>query len=145
MDLLARARTLAACPLFAELAPAVVIRLAERARARTVEPGERITTDGGNVWVVAEGALVVASRGTVAADATASHVRRHGGRARAGNALGLVRVIAPTTPAIEAVAEGDVTLLGLGVDDVHDVLEEDPAALAALVDALARVLLEDST
>ena len=33
MDLLARAAALAACPLFEDLAPALLIRLAERAHA----------------------------------------------------------------------------------------------------------------
>src|SRR3569623_1156347 len=37
MDLLERARTLAACPLFEGLAPAVIIRLAERARTCELE------------------------------------------------------------------------------------------------------------
>ena len=145
MDLLQRARTLAACPLFADLAPAVVIRLAERARARDLEPGERVTTEDGVVWVVATGSLVVASRGAVPSGATTSNVRRHGGRAEAGSALGLVRVIAPATPPVEAVAERPTSVLALGVDDVRDVLEEDPAALAALAGALASVLLEGTT
>jgi CRP-like cAMP-binding protein len=142
MDLLERARTLVACPLFAALAPAVLIRLAERARARDLEPGERISTEDGTVWVVASGALVVASRSAVPSGATTSNVRRHGGRAEAANALGLVRVIAPHTPAIEAVAEQPSCVLALGADDVRDILEEDPAALAALADTLAGVLLE---
>ena len=145
MDLLERARTLAACPLFADLAPAVVIRLAERARARDLEAGERVTTEDDTVWVVATGSLVVASRGAVASGATASIVRRNGGRAEAGSALGLVRVIARATPAVEAVAERPTSVLALGVDDVRDVLEEDPAALGALAGALAKVLLEGTT
>jgi hypothetical protein len=144
MDLLQRARTLAACPLFAELAPAVVIRLAERARSRELEPGERVTTDE-TVWIVADGSLVVASRSAVPSGATTSNVRRHGGRAEAGRALGLVRVIAPGTLPVEAIAERATSLLALGVDDVRDVLEEDPAALAALAGALASVLLEGTS
>src|SRR4029077_10202557 len=54
MDLLERAATLAACPLFEKLAPAVVIRLAERARASELLPGERRTTED-TVWIVARG------------------------------------------------------------------------------------------
>ena len=61
MDLLERARTLAACPLFAGLQPAVVIRLAERARPEALEAGERRTTDD-TVWIVGSGSLVIVSR-----------------------------------------------------------------------------------
>jgi CRP-like cAMP-binding protein len=140
IDLLERARTLATCPLFGGLAPAVLIRLAERARVDELEPGERRTTDD-IVWVVASGSLVVASRGAVPSGATTSNVRKHGGRVTAGGALGMIRVVAPATPPVEAVAEAATTVIGLAVDDVRDVLEEDPTALAALADALAGLLL----
>ncbi len=141
MDLLERARALAACPLFADLAPAVVIRLAERARPSSLDPGERKTTDD-TVWVVVEGSLVIASRAAMSAIASISTTRRHGGTATAGHVLGLVRVIAPQTPALDAVAEQRSVVLGLSVDDMRDVLEEDPVALGALSAALARRLLE---
>ncbi len=59
----------------------------------------------------------------------------------APHVLGLVRVIAPQTPTVEAIAERATRVLGLAVDDIRDVLEEDPLALAALSGALARVLL----
>lgn len=139
MDLLERARALAACPLFAELAPAVVIRLAERARVAELAAGERRTTDD-TVWVVADGALVVVARGAAALDASASSMKRKGGLAEAGHVVGLVRVVAPTTPVVEAIAERPSTVLALGLDDLRDVLEEDPSALAALAGALANVL-----
>ena len=58
--------------------------------------------------------------------------------------LGLVRVVAPQTPAVEAIAEQPSTVVGLALDDLRDVLEEDPLALAALADALAQVLLQDA-
>lgn len=141
MDLLERARALAACPLFAELAPAVVIRLAERARPSELLPGERRTTDDA-VWIVAEGSLAIIARGGGAAEISASSIQRRGAVATPGQAVGLVRVIAPGTPAIDAVATGPTTVLSIGHDDVRDVLEEDPAALAALAAALARTLLE---
>jgi CRP-like cAMP-binding protein len=141
MDLLERARALAACPLFADLAPAVVIRLAERARPATLEPGERKTTDD-TVWIVVDGSLVIASRAAMSAVASISTTRKHGGTATRGHVLGLVRVIAPQTPALDAVAERPSTVIGLSVDDIRDVLEEDPVALAALSGALARRLLE---
>ena len=140
MDLLERATALAACPLFADLAPAVVIRLAERARPRILEAGERLTTDG-NVWVVVDGQIVIASTAAVSLDATASTTRRHGGIATAGHVLGLVRVVAPATPPLTALAVKPSNVVGLTLDDMRDVLEEDPIALAALADALARVLL----
>lgn len=143
MDLLERARTLAACPLFESLAPAVIVRLAERARADTLERGERRTTED-DVWVVAGGSLAVAVRELVTGDqlATASVVRSHGTNAVAGNALGLIRVVRGATPVLEVVAEQPSVLVGLAVDDVRDVLEEDPQALAAIADRLAALLLE---
>lgn len=144
MDLLERARTLAACPLFESLAPAVVVRLAERARASELVRGERRTTDD-TVWVVASGSLAVMVRpegGT--ADITASIAKKRGAGATAGNALGMIRVIRPTTPAVELIAEQPSVVIALAVDDVRDVLEEDPAGLSALADRLAGLLLSDS-
>jgi CRP-like cAMP-binding protein len=140
MDLLERARALAACPLFADLAPAVVIRLAERARPSELEAGERRTTDD-NVWVVAAGALAIVAHGEAALDASVSSMKRKGTIASAGHVVGLVRVIAPATPVVDAVADRATVVLSLAIDDMRDVLEEDPLALAALADALARKLL----
>jgi CRP-like cAMP-binding protein len=68
-------------------------------------------------------------------------VRKHGTSAVAGNALGLIRVVRGDTPVVEVVAEVTSTLVGLAVDDVRDVLEEDPAALVAIADRLAALLL----
>ena len=141
MDLLERARALAACPLFAELAPAVVIRLAERARPGALEAGERRSTED-TVWIVADGSLAVVARGQAATDASVSSIRRRGGTAKPGNVVGLVRVIAPNTPVVEAIADRPSTVLSLAIDDIRDVLEEDPAALAALAGALATILLD---
>ncbi len=138
MDLLARARALAACPLFGSLAPAVVVRLAERARVVQLERGERRTTED-DVWVVARGTLAVAVR--EAGSPTASLVRKRGAGATAGTALGMIRIVRHETPVIEAVAEEPSVLVGLAADDVRDVLEEDPTALAALADRLAAQLL----
>jgi CRP-like cAMP-binding protein len=143
MDLLERARALAACPLFADLAPAVVIRLAERARPSELEAGERRTTDD-NVWVVASGALAIVARGEAALDASVSSMKRRGTTATPGNAVGLIRVINPSTPVVDAVADRPSVVLSLALDDVRDVFEEDPLALAALADALARQLLDRS-
>ncbi len=141
MDLLERARALAACPLFADLAPAVVIRLAERARPSELEPGERRTTDD-NVWVVATGSLAIVARGAAALDATVSTMKRSGTIATPGQAVGLIRVVNPATPVVDAVAERATVVLSLGLDDVRDVFDEDPIALAALAGALARKLLD---
>jgi len=140
MDLLERARALAACPLFSDLAPAVVIRLAERARPSELEAGERRTTDD-NVWVVATGSLAIVSRGEAALDASVSSMKRKGSIATPGHAVGLIRVIAPATPVVDAIADRATVVLSLALDDVRDVLEEDPIALTALADALARLLL----
>jgi len=141
LNLLERARALAACPLFAELAPAVVIRLAERAHPSELAAGERRTTDEA-VWVVAEGSLAIVARGAAAIDASVSSMKRHGSTATPGSVVGLVRVVAPGTPVVEAVADRPSTVLSIDLDDARDVLEEDPAALAALAGALARLLLE---
>jgi hypothetical protein len=141
VDLLERAQTLAACPLFENLAPAVLVRLAARARADELERGERRTTDE-NVWVVAAGTLAVAVRSEAAGVATASLVRRTGAPAIAGNALGFVRVVRAATPVVVVVAVEPSVLVGLAVDDVRDVLEEDPRALASLVQRLAAVLVD---
>jgi CRP-like cAMP-binding protein len=143
MDLLERARTLAACPLFEGLAPAVIVRLAERARVNELERGERRTT-ANDVWVVASGSLAVGVQELTSAEtlATASVVRKHGSGARPGHALGLIRVVQPATPIIEVVAEVASVVVGLAVDDVRDVLEEDPGALAAIADRLAALLLD---
>jgi len=124
MDLLERARVLAACPLFDQLAPPVVIRLAERARAAELAAGDRRTTDD-TVWIVARGRLVVA-----------------GASAGAGRAIGLVRVVRPQTAPVELVAAEPSELVALAATDVHDVLEEDAAAGAALADRLAALLAE---
>ena len=141
MDLLDRARALAACALFENLAPAVVIRLAERARTSELARGERRTTED-TVWVVASGALAVAVRLETAEVATASIVRKRGAPATTGHALGVIRVVRGETPVVEVVAEQPSVLVGLAVDDVRDVLEEDPAALTALADRLAGLLLD---
>jgi hypothetical protein len=144
MDLLERARTLAACPLFESLAPAVLIRLAERARTSELERGERRTTDD-TVWVVASGSLAVVVREPSTTNITASIARKRGAPAVAGNALGMIRVIRPATPVVEVIAEQPSTIIGVSFDDVRDVLEEDAAALTSLADRLAGLLLSTPT
>ncbi len=142
MDLLERARALAACPVFGDLAPAVLIRLAERATASELVAGERCSTTD-MVWVVASGALAVAPQTESISAATVSSIKRRGGTATPGHVLGLVRVVAAMTKPVEVIAERPSVVVGLSVDDVRDVLEEDPTALVALADALARILLGD--
>lgn len=146
MDLLERALALAACPLFATLAPAAVIRLAERATVVTLAPDDRRATED-TVWVVATGALAIlsrASRESGTALASIGAFQRRGSVARPGHVVGLIRVVAPATPVVEAVAETHSTLLALGIDDMRDVLEEDPTTLAAIADSLARLLLAEA-
>ena len=140
MDLLQRARALAACPLFAELAPAVVVRLAERASVVELAPRERRATED-TVWIVASGELAILARGASSPLTSVGAFARRGTVARAGHVVGLIRVVAPTTPAVEAVAETASTLLALGIDDMRDMLEEDPVALAAIAGSLSRLLL----
>ena len=143
MDLLDRARTLAACPLFEALAPAVVVRLAERARVHELATGERCSSEE-HVWIVASGALAVTARGAVDALATIGTRRARGTTAAAGGALGMIRVVSPATPPVVAEATEATLLVGLDLDDVRDVLEEDPTALAALAEAVAALLLREA-
>jgi CRP-like cAMP-binding protein len=124
MDLLERARCLMACPLFENLAPAVLVRLAERSHADSLALGERRST-ADTVWVVGRGAF---SAGTT--------------DVAVGHAVGLIRVVRPQTPPIELVAREPGELIALAVDDVRDALEEDPVALAAIADRLAALLLD---
>ncbi len=126
MDLLERARCLMACPLFENLAPAVLVRLAERSHADSLDRDDRRST-AETVWVVGRGAFAAGN-----ADVGVGH------------AIGLVRVVRPQTPAIEIVAREPGELIALAVDDVRDVLEEDPVALAAIADRLAALLLESA-
>jgi CRP-like cAMP-binding protein len=142
LDLLKRASALASCALFDGLAPAAVLRLAERAAVRVLAPGDRVTTDA-MVWVVASGALAVAAHGVVAEIATISTRRRAGTSAGPGGALGAIRVVAPATKPVVAVAAEASVLVALELDDLRDVLEEDPVALAALAEAVSRALLQD--
>ncbi len=118
----------------------MAIRLAERTRVVELEPGERRTTDD-MVWVVARGSLAILAK---EADATVSvsSFNRRATVALPGHVIGLIRIVAPATPPVSAVAAQATTLLALGADDMRDVLEEDPAALAAITSALARILLE---
>ncbi|HEY3805139.1 MAG TPA: hypothetical protein VGL61_21165 [Kofleriaceae bacterium] len=136
MDLLERARCLLACPLFESLAPAVLIRLAERAHADELARGaHRSTADA--VWVVARGEVAVGAQ-----------------HATAGHAIGVIRVVASgagpgmtvrsDAPAAELVATEPSVVVGLTADDVRDILEEDPAALAAIADRIAALLLDDA-
>jgi hypothetical protein len=126
MDLLERARCLMACALFEDLAPAVLIRLAERARTGALERGDRRTTADA-VWIVGSGTFGVGNTSV-----------------GAGHAVGVIRIVRPQTPAIELVAHEPGELVGLALDDVRDVLEEDPVALAAIADRLAALLLDDA-
>lgn len=142
MDLLERARTLALCPLFESLAPAVLIRLAERARTSDLVRGERRTTEE-SVWVVAAGSLAVVVH-EAGVDMSASVMRKRGAPAQPGNAVGMIRVVRGATPIVELIADEPSTLVGLEIDDVRDVLEEDPAALTALAERLARLLLHEA-
>ena len=124
MDLLERALGLMACPLFENLAPAVLVRLAERSHADALAPDERRSTADA-VWIVGRGRFAVGST-----------------EVGAGHAIGLIRVVRPQTPAIEIIAREPGELIALAVDDVRDVLEEDPVALAAIADRLAALLLD---
>jgi CRP-like cAMP-binding protein len=126
VDLLERARILAASPLLAGLPASVLVRLAANARVHTLAAGAPCPT-GDAVWIVADG-----------------EVELDGAIASAGAAIGLVGLcaglVAERAPAIGH-ARGAATVLALAADEVRDLLEEDPRATAALADALATALL----
>lgn len=132
MELLERARALAATAVLGDVAAPTLIALAERAAVVELAPGAELATrrpDGAVVLVVARGAL-------------------DDGRAVRGPGA-LVGGDAALDPAAAAVivraAAGDdasTTVLELGQDDFLDVLAEHPAAARALARELARALRE---
>jgi hypothetical protein len=103
--------------------------------------GERRTTEE-SVWVVADGSLAVVVH-EAGVELSASAIRKRGAPAVPGDALGMVRVVRAATPIVELIADEPSTLVGLRIDDVRDVLEEDPAALTALAERLAKLLLDE--
>lgn len=125
MELLERARALAATAVLGDVAAPTLIALAERAAVVELAPGVELATrrpDGAVVLVVARGAL-------------------DDGRAVRGPGALVGRVAAVTVRA----AAGDdapTTVLELGQDDFLDVLAEHPAAARALARELARALRE---
>ena len=102
----------------------MLIRLSERAFADELERGARRSTADA-VWIVARGRLAAG-----------------GAAIGPGRAVGMIRIVRPETPVVELVAAEPSALVGLAHDDVRDVLEEEPAALAAIADRLAELLLD---
>jgi CRP-like cAMP-binding protein len=128
MELLERARALAATAVLGEVAAPTLVALAERAAVAELEPGATITTrrpDGAVVVVVARGALEGAGV-------------RHG----VGELLGAAGALDAAAAAVTATAVDAVTVLELGQDDFIDVLAEHPIAARALARALAQALRE---
>ncbi|MCL4225488.1 MAG: hypothetical protein KJZ91_13585 [Myxococcales bacterium] len=133
MELLERARALAATAVLGDVAAPTLIALAERATVVELAPGAELATrrpDGAVVLVVARGALD---------DGRA--VRGPGALVGGDAALDPAAAAAVTVRA----AAGDdapTTVLELGQDDFLDVLAEHPAAARALARELARALRE---
>jgi len=128
MDLLERARALAATAVLGDVAAPTLIALAERAAVLELDAGATVTTrrpDGVVVVVVARGALEV-----------------DGERAGPGELLGAAGALDAAAPAVTAKAVEAATVLELGQDDFVDVLAEHPAAARALARALASALRE---
>ena len=128
MDVLARARALAAADVLGAIAAPALVALAERARPRELAAGERASTAQGAdrvALVVAEGELD---------DGRA----RHG----PGAVLGLTGVLAATAAPVVATAVGAARVLELDGDDVVDLLAEYPDAARALARKLATALRE---
>jgi len=136
VDPAARTALLATCPLFADLAPADLERLAGRASLRRFRVGEFLLRQG----APALGLYVVAS-GKVA-------VTRHGndGRGRLlhlfgpGEVVGEVPTFAGGAYPAEAAATDDVEALFLLRDDLLAVGREQPEVLLAMLAALSQRL-----
>jgi CRP-like cAMP-binding protein len=129
MDVLERARALAATGVLGEVAAPTLIALAERATARELDAGAGSSTrraDGAVVIVVVRGALDDGG-GT-----------RHG----PGALLGAAGALDGAAPAAVVRAVEASVVLELGQDDFVDVLAEHPAAARALARALAIELRE---
>lgn len=127
MDVLERARALAATDVLGEVAAPTLIGLAERALVRELDAGAELTTrraDGAVVVVVVRGAL----------DGPAG--TRHG----PGALLGAAGALDGAAPAASVKVAEPSAVLELGQDDFVDVLAEHPAAARALARALAAEL-----
>ena len=126
MDVLARARALAAADVLGAIAAPALVVLAERARPRALADGATALTvrDGDRVALV------------VAAGEVDDGRRRHG----PGAVLGLVGVLAAGAPAVTVTARAASVVLELDGDDVVDVLAEHPAAARALAASLVVAL-----
>ncbi len=126
MDVLARARALAAADVLGAVAAPALVVLAERARPRTLAAGATASTVQGGDRV----ALVIAE-GEVDAGGVA-----HG----PGAVLGLRGVLAASAPTVVVTARTASRVLELDGDDVVDVLAEHPEAARALARSLAAAL-----
>ena len=128
MDLLERARALAATAVLGDVAAPTLIALAERAAVIELEPGASVSTrrpDGVVVIVVARGTLEVGDA-----------------RAGAGELLGAAGALDAGAAAVTATAVEPAVVLELGQDDFVDVVAEHPTAARALARALAKRLRE---
>ncbi|MBK9031433.1 MAG: hypothetical protein IPL61_08865 [Myxococcales bacterium] len=122
MDLLARARALAATRVLAEVSPPALVALAARVRVHALAPGAAASTrrDGSD-------AVLVVARGEV----------RLGDAVRgAGSLLGLDGALTGADP-LGLVGVSDAVLLEIAVDDFLDVLAEHAVATTALAQLLA--------
>jgi CRP-like cAMP-binding protein len=122
VNLLARARALAASPVLADVPPPALVALAVRVRAIEVAAGQRAATrrDGSDVvLVVATGAV------------------RAGDRALGPGSLIGAEAALTGRPPETVVADTATTLVEFAVDDFFDLLAEHAVATAAL----ARVLV----
>lgn len=126
MDVLARARALAAADVLGAVAAPALIVLAEHARPRELAAGGQASTaQGGDrvALVVVDGEL---DDGQV----------RHG----PGRVLGLTGVLAAGAPPVTVTAVASARLLELDGDDVIDLLAEHPEAARAMARSLATTL-----
>ena len=136
MDVTARRQLLAACPLFAEIADADLMRLAEHAKVRSYRRGQLLFSEGDSgdsLFVVIDGSLKATSSGADGSEFLLAVVDPY-------DAVGELTVAdgGPRSASVSAVT--DVTVLRIPRDAVLAVASNSPALTRALLGSLAAVV-----
>lgn len=131
-----RARVLASCPLFADLGPSEVARLAAAASVQRYRRGQLIFSEGDDaesLVVIGEGSLKAVSRSSEGADHLLAVVGPM-------DVLGELAVIDGRARSASVVALGDATVLRLPRRAVLDVVIGSPPLLLALLTSMATLI-----
>ncbi|MGI8815272.1 MAG: Crp/Fnr family transcriptional regulator [Pseudonocardia sp.] len=136
MDVNARSRLLAACPLFAEVAEPDLMRLAEHAQVRRYRRGQLLFSEGDSgdsLLVVIDGTLKATSSRADGGEFMLAVVDRY-------DALGQLTVAdgGPRSASVAAVT--DATVLRIPRDTVLAVAADSPALTRALLSSLAALV-----